>query len=387
MNTGGFLMNSFSFHNPTRIHFGAGQISVIGKEIADAGLSRVLLIAGSGSIKTNGVYKQVTESLQKHGITWVEGWGVQANPTVTRVRELIAVAKQENVQAVLAVGGGSVIDTGKSVAAGFFLNDVWNAFCRKEEILQALPIYTVLTISATGSEMNGNAVITNPEEQKKWAIASPVLYPTATVIDPGVQCSLPFQQTVNGALDATAHILEYYFVDTNPLVTLRIDESILRTIIEMTDLLKANPCDLVARGNLAWSATLALNGISSIGLKGGDWACHQIEHALSALYPKISHGEGLGVIFPAWIEFMSEREPAKFHRWSREVWQEDNPSRALRRFRDKIEAWGSAGRLRDLGIRKADLSKIVDIIMVMPIVGSISRFTASDIESLLMLAY
>ncbi len=380
-------MNSFSFYNPTRIHFGTGQISQIGIEIAAAKHSKVLLIAGGGSINKNSVYTQVTDSLRKQNITWVEGWGVQANPTLTKVRELIAIAKQEQVDGILAVGGGSVIDTAKTVATGFYLHDVWNAFCRKENITKALPIYTVLTISATGSEMNGNAVISNEAEHKKWAIASPLLYPKVTIIDPSVQCSLPFQQTVNGALDATAHILEYYFADSSPVVTLGIDESILRTIVQMTDILKVQPNNLQARGNLAWSATLALNGISGIGLKGGDWACHQIEHALSAVYPKISHGEGLGVIFPAWIEFMSEREPEKFQRWSRNVWQEDNPSKALRRFRDKIESWGSAGSLRDLGIKEADLSKIVDIIMVMPLVGSISRFTASDIESLLMLAF
>lgn len=380
-------MNSFTFYNPTRIQFGKDTIGLIGREIKTAGYQKVLLIAGGGSIRANGVHDTVSKSLIDSKIDFVEGWGVQANPNLAKVRELIQLARAEGVDALLAVGGGSVIDTSKAVAAGYYLNDVWNAFTRREAIQKAMPIFTVLTLSATGSEMNGNAVITNEAERKKWAISSPLLYPKLTIIDPAAQSSLPFRQTVNGALDAMAHILEYYFADPEVWVTLGINDSLMSTIIKCTDLLKDNPQDLVARSNLAWSATLALNGISGVGLRGGDWACHGIEHALSAFNPRIAHGEGLGVIFPAWIEYMADRNPAAFYRWAKNVWNEDSPSKGVHRFREKIESWGSAQSLRDLGLKEEDLPQIMEIVSATPLLGSISRLGAAEVESLLMLSF
>lgn len=380
-------MEAFTFYNPTRISFGVGTIKNLGMELSKAGIKKILLIAGGGSIKQNGVYNQVLDSLTKSGIQSVEAWGVQANPILSKTRNIVSLAKESEVSAVLAVGGGSVIDTAKAVAAGYFATDTWNLFTGKEKLEQALPIYTVLTLSATGSEMNGNAVITNTETRQKWGIGSELLYPRLSIIDPAVQGSLPFKQTANGAIDAMAHILEYYFADDKAIGTLAINDALLKTIVEMTDRLKINPSDLLARGNLAWSATLALNGISGVGLKGGDWACHQIEHAFSALHPDIAHGEGLGVIYPAWIEYMSEKDPSRFLRWAKNVWGEENVSRGVHRFRDKLEAWGMATSLRDLGIKEKELPEILRLIMTYPRIGAVSKFTASEIESLLMLAY
>jgi alcohol dehydrogenase YqhD (iron-dependent ADH family) len=380
-------MEAFSFYNPTRVHFGTGMIRILGREMKDAGIKKVLLVAGGGSIRANGVHSQVVESLKSAGLDWVEGWGVRANPTLAKVRELIELARNESVDAILAVGGGSVIDSAKSVAAGFYMDDIWNAFTGTERINKALPVYTVLTISATGSEMNSFAVITNTDELKKWGIGSPLLFPKVTIIDPSVQCSLPFKQTVNGALDATAHILEYYFANDKAFTTLAVNTGLLKTIVEMTDRLKENSADVVARGNLAWCATLALNGFSGVGMRGGDWACHTIEHSFSALHPDISHGEGLGVVFPAWIEYVSEKDPSRFLPWAKDVWGENSVSKALRRFRDKIESWGAATSLRDLGIKDSDLPLLMDIIMASRTVGTISKFTNTDIEALLMLAF
>lgn len=380
-------MEAFTFHNPTRIHFGEGSIAKLGDELAKAGHKNCIMIAGGGSIKQNGVYDQVMYSLNKAGISCIESWGVQPNPSLAKVREIVSMAKNKPVDAIVAVGGGSVIDTAKAVAAGVYLADPWDAFSKQQAISQALPIYTVLTLSATGSEMNGNSVISNTETMQKWAFYSPLVYPRLSIIDPSVQSSLPFKQTANGAMDAIAHILEYYFAGTKALSTLAIDEALLKTIVEMADRLREHPADLVARANLAWSATLALNGISGAGLKGGDWACHQIEHSFSALYPSIAHGEGLAVIFPAWIEYMSEKNPSAYLRWAQRVWGADSVSMALRRFRDKIESWGLAGSLRDLGIKEKDLGKLKELIMISPKVGAVSRLEASEIEALLMLAY
>ncbi len=380
-------MESFSFHNPTRIHFGAGMIEQLGPELQNAGVRKCLLVAGSGSIRANGVHQQVCDSLRSSQIDWTEAWGVQANPTLEKVRELVALAKTEQVDAVLAVGGGSVIDSAKAAAAGFYLPDIWDAYAGKERVSKALPVFTVLTISATGSEMNGNAVITNTAEKKKWSISSPLLYPRVSIIDPAVQSSLPWRQTVNGALDATAHILEYFFMDERAEATLAIDAALLKTITATTNRLQQDPNDLVARGNLAWSATLALNGISGAGLQGGDWSCHSIEHAFSVLDPRIAHGEGLGVIFPAWIEYVSEKQPERFVYWAQNVYSANSVSHALLRFRDQIETWGSAICLRDLGLHEHQLPDLRDIIMSSRGVGRIHKFSAADIEALLMLAF
>lgn len=380
-------MDSFSFYNPTRVHFGTGMIENIGKEMKKAGIQKALLIAGGGSIRENSVYTQVTESLKTNAIVWTEAWGVQANPTLDKVRELISQAKKEQVDAVLAVGGGSVIDSAKSTAVGVYMDDIWKAYTGEVRIDKALPIFTVLTISATGSEMNSFAVLTNSAAKQKWSIGSPLIFPKVSIIDPSVQCSLPFKQTVNGALDAMAHILEFYFMDGSAIATVAMDGVLLRTIAELTDRLKLNAGDLVARSNLAWIATLALNGYSGVGLKGGDWACHAIEHAFSALYPKIAHGEGLGVIFPAWIKYASEKDPARFTHWAKSVWDAESVSHALRRFREKIASWGSATSLRDLGIKETDLPVLRDIISQARPVGKIVKFTPEEIEELLMLAY
>jgi len=380
-------MEAFTFHNPTRVHFGVGTIAKLGDELGMAGHKHCLMIAGGGSIKQNSVYDQVINSLGKHGIRCTETWGVQPNPSLAKVREIVSAAKIAEVDAIVAVGGGSVIDTAKAVAVGMYLADPWDAFSKKEPITQALPIYTVLTLSATGSEMNGNSVITNTESKQKWAFYSPLVYPKVSIIDPAVQSSLPFKQTANGAMDAIAHILEYYFADAKALSTLAIDEALHKTIIEMADRLQEHPADLVARANLAWCATLALNGISGAGLKGGDWACHQIEHSFSALHPRIAHGEGLGVIFPAWIEYMSEKNPSAYLRWAQKVWGADSVSMALRRFRGKIESWGLASSLRELGIKESELEKLKELIMVSPRIGAVSRLNDTEIEALLMLAY
>jgi len=310
-------MQNFDFMNPTKLVFGKNTMSRIGEEIKYGGYGKVLMIAGGGSIRKNGVYDQVTESLKASGIEWFEVWDVRSNPVLGKVREMIELAKQAECDAILSVGGGSVIDSGKTVSAGYYMDDIWQAFESQNPVMEALPHYTVLTISATGSEMNMVAVLTNEKEKKKWAILGPALYPKVSIIDPSVQASLPWSQTVNGAVDALSHIMEYYFVGGESETTLALDESLSRTIIRMTDQLRENPDDYESRANLAWAATLAFNGISGVGQGMGDWASHGIEHSLSAVNPDIPHGAGLGVIFPAWIEHCQKQNPAIFKRWAK----------------------------------------------------------------------
>lgn len=380
-------MEAFSFYNPTKILFGKKQIAGLGIQMHRDGIKHCILIAGEGSIRNNGAYQQVIESLDQAGIQHIEAWGVQANPRLDKTRQIIQQAKESGTEAVLAVGGGSVIDTAKSVAAGVYLKDIWNAFIRKETIKEALPLYTVLTISATGSEMNGNAVITNMETRQKWGISSTHIYPRLSIIDPSLQSTLTFRQTANGAMDAIAHILEFYFANEEALTTLAINEALLRTIVDMTDRLQKDAYDYTARANLALSATLALNGLSGMGLAGGDWGCHGIEHACSALHPEIAHGEGLGVIVPTWIEYLGEKYPSRFLRWAKAMWHEDSISSAICRFRDKLQSWGLASSLRDLGIKEGELNTLLDLIMQNPSLGGVFKLNKEEVRLLLMLAF
>jgi alcohol dehydrogenase YqhD (iron-dependent ADH family) len=184
-------MENFTLHNPVRIIFGKGTVGQIGGVMKEAGVKRLLLVAGGGSIKKNGVYDAVVRSLTAAGLTWAEAWGVRPNPVLDKAREIIALAQREKVEAVLAVGGGSVIDTAKSVAAGVFLPDIWAAFERQVEVTTALPIFVVLTMSGTGSEMDPLAVLTHEEDLKKWVLRSPALFPATSIIDPTAQRSLP----------------------------------------------------------------------------------------------------------------------------------------------------------------------------------------------------
>jgi len=380
-------MANFVFYNPTRVVFGKGTIKDIGKLMKENGAKKALLVAGSGSIKNNGVYNTVVKSLKDSGVLWVEAWGVRANPVLSKAKEMIDLARKEGVDSVLAVGGGSVIDTAKSVAAGFYLDDIWEAYEHKAGIEKALPVYTVLTISAAGSEMDQFAVLTNEEKKRKWNIASDAIYPKVSIVDPSVQATLPWDQTVNGALDALAHIMEFYFVGKNEETVMAIDEALMRTIIRSVDVLKKDPESYDPRADLAWAATLALNGTSGAGLRGGDWSSHWIEHALSALYPDVAHGAGLGVIFPAWIEYVKEENPATFKRWAKNVWGAKDASSAVKKMRERIKKWGNPVSLREFGVKKEDLGAIADKAIEVGKLGALKELGRAEVLAILKKAY
>ena len=379
-------MNNFVYYNPTRIIFGKDTIPTIGKEIAAFNLKKILIIAGGGSVRKNGVYDSVTESLRRAGIAYVEQWGVQANPTLEHARKVIEFARSESVDGIIALGGGSVIDESKSVAAGYYLNDLWSAFTHTEQISRALPLFVVLTLSGTGSEMNINAVLTNEEEKKKWAIYSVHVAPRFSIIDPSVQSTLPWHQTVNGAIDAMAHTMEFYSVGRDEEMSLALDESIFRTVIQSLDRLQSEPKDYAARASIAWASTLALNGIAGVGLNGGEWACHRIEHGVSAMHPEVAHGAGLAVIVPAWISYISDRNPALFERWARNIWQTNSIPDAVEKMRAKQKSWGAPVTLGELGIAESELTAIAHNAMAIGSIGVLKQFTEEEIVELLRLA-
>jgi len=379
-------MYNFSFQNPTQVLFGQGTIAEIGKQIAARGQRKVLLLAGGGSIRQNGVYAQATQSLNEAGIAFVECWGVQANPVIEKVYEAIDICKREGVDAILAIGGGSVLDSAKAIAAGIYLKDAWNAFERTEAVEKALPLYTILTLSATGSEMNGFAVITKLHERKKWAIGSPLLYPVLSIVDPSVQVSLPWRQTVCGGVDSLSHIMEFYFVGNPADSTLAINTAISRNIVDAVDRLQVKGDDYQSRANLAWGSTMALNGMSGIGLDGGDWSTHMLEHALSAHHPNVAHAEGLAVLFPAWIEYCQSGNQDTFAHWAQAVWDSDSVEDGIAAYRDRLRQWEAPVSLSDLGIDRSEIPAIADTAMMLAPLGKVRPLTREDIVNILELA-
>jgi alcohol dehydrogenase len=379
-------MDDFTFHNPTRIIFGKDTVGKVGGVIKESGVKRVLLVAGGGSIKKNGVYDTVVKSLKEAGVGWVEAWGVRPNPVLAKAREIIALAQKEKVDAVLAVGGGSVIDTAKSVAAGVFLDDIWAAFEGQVEVTRALPLFVVLTMSGTGSEMDPLAVLTHEGDVKKWVLRSPAISPHTSIIDPTVQFSLPWHQTVNGAIDALTHVMEFYFMGTWEETTMALDESLMRTIISMTHTLQQNSENYEARANLAWAASLALNGLTGVGLREGDFASHRIETAMSAVFPEIAHGAGLGVLFPAWILHVKDYNAPTFARWAQNIWGVDSVEAAVEKMRLTFQGWDASITLGELGVQEADIPAIVAAAQKVGVLGRLKELTGVDVAAILRLA-
>jgi hypothetical protein len=376
-------MENFTYENPTRIIFGKDTIALTGTVIKTYGYKKVLLLAGQASIKKNGVYAAAAKSLKASGISWVEVWGVRPNPLLSKVKEAIKIAKAKKVQAILAVGGGSVIDSAKAVAAGVYLRNIWDAFEDKVQVTKALPIFTVLTVSGAASEMNQWAVLTHDEQNKKWGMGADALFPQVSIIDPRVQMSLPWKQTVYGAMDAIAHLMENYFMGTDQEVTLSTSEAVMRTIMDMLDRLQKNPKDYNARANLVWAAGLAHAGLFAVAMHGGDWASHGIQHGIGALHPETAHGAGLAAVFPAWMLYVQKANPAIFKRWSKNVMASPNLANAVRKFRSRLKKWGAPVCLSDLGIDKQEIKAISRNAALQAPLGNLKKLGLKDIEAIL----
>ncbi len=380
-------MRNFVFHNPTKYVFGKDTVKLIGQEIRNFGSKKVLLVAGRGSIKKNGVYDTVIKSLKDNSIEWVELWGVRPNPVLSKVKEGIKLAKEHGVDGVLAVGGGSTIDTAKAIANGMFVDDVWKLYLRKNPIKpnKALPIYVVLTLSATGSEMNGTSVITNEEEKVKWSYRSITNYPKVSIVDPTVQFSLPRIQTANGGSDSLSHILETYLTGKPTDTTVYFDEGLMKSIIDNIDILIQEPDNYEARASFAWAATLAFNGLSLTGL-GGDWAAHAIEHAISALHPDVAHGSGLAVIQPAVVLYREKFNKDITQRWAREIFNVSSTEAGVEKLREKFSSWGLPISLKELGVSESEWEEIAIKAIEFRPKNSWGDLTKEDVFSILRLA-
>ncbi|GAA0311978.1 hypothetical protein GGQ92_001945 [Gracilibacillus halotolerans] len=304
-------MQNFFFHNPTKLYFGQGQLSNLENELDQYG-PNILLVYGGGSIKKSGLYDQVIGLLKKANKQIFELSGVEPNPRATTARKGIDICKKEKIDFILAVGGGSTIDCTKAIAAGAQSEaDIWDIVTKKVHIDEALPFGTVLTLAATGSEMNSGSVITNWETKEKHGWGSPYTYPQFSILDPDFTKTVPRDQTIYGIVDIMSHALEHYFHhEDNTLLQDRMVEGILLTVIETAPKLLENLESTKHRTTILYNGTMALNGMVNMGYHG-DWATHNLEHAVSAVHD-IPHGGGLAILFPHWMEYVIDENPARF---------------------------------------------------------------------------
>lgn len=335
-------MNDFTYYNPTRIEFGRDKENRIGELLTNDGVKRVLLVYGTGSIKKNGLYQRVIASLNEAGVQYVEFGGIVSNPLLSHVYDAIDIVKLNNINAVLAVGGGSVIDSAKAIAAGAVVDmDVWDFFINKSSIEKALPVYTIVTLAAAASEMNGNSVITNEVTKQKYSIASVLINPKISIVNPELMMSVTQEYLAYSAVDIIAHSIEVYFTATDhPNFQSRLVESIIKSVIETTEILIKDPTDYNARAEFAWVSSQALNGLTSSGTGGGNFPNHMVEHALSALF-NIAHGAGLAIVIPAWMKWYKDKNLPQFERFAKEVFGKssaDEGITALSRWFDSIGA-------------------------------------------------
>lgn len=353
-------MYSFEFHNPTKIIFGKDKEALIGGELSKARINKVLLVYGQGSVKRSGLLDRVIISLQENNIEHKEFGGVLSNPVLSHTRQGIELAKQEQVDGILAVGGGSVLDESKAIAVGAIGDtDVWQFFTGKE-VTGALPVFTILTLAATGSEMNGNSVITNEETRQKYNISSPHVYPRVSILNPELTRTVPLNYSAYSAVDAIAHVMEGYFTK-KPGTHLqdRLVESIIKTVIETTDVIMQDPENAAARSQFMWAATLALNGLTPAGIGDYGFPNHMIEHSLSAIY-NIPHGAGLSIVIPAWMKWYKDKNLGQFERFAQEVFGRETADQGIEALEKWFVAIKSPVRLKEVGIASEDINVIAE---------------------------
>jgi len=352
-------MNDFTYYNPTKIELGKDKENNIGEYISQSGIKKVLLVYGTGSIKRGGLYERVIASLKKSNISFKELSGVVSNPLLSKVNEGITIAKNSNIEAVLGVGGGSVVDSAKAISAGVkYDGDVWDFFIHKAQITEALPVFTVMTLSAAASEMNGNSVVMNDETKQKYSIASVLVNPVVSVINPQLMSTVSKDYLAYSAVDVISHCIEVYFTaTTHPKFNSRVVESIIKSIMEVTEILLDNPDNYDARAEFAWVAIQGLNGLTPAGTAGGSFPNHMIEHSLSALY-NVPHGAGLAVVIPAWMKWYKEKNIDQFKRFSKEIFNTDDENEGIKRLENWFSKIGAPVTLNELNISKENLEEI-----------------------------
>ncbi|WP_282139069.1 iron-containing alcohol dehydrogenase [Rossellomorea aquimaris] len=383
-------MNDFTFYNPTKLIFGKGQVEQL-KELVPQYGKKVLVVYGGGSIKRNGLYDQVMSVLKDIDSEVFELSGVEPNPRLSTVRRGVEISKENNIEFILAVGGGSVIDCTKAIAAGAkYDGDAWDLVTKKAFAKEALPFGTVLTLAATGSEMNAGSVITNWETNEKYGWGSPVTFPQFSILDPVNTFTVPKDHTIYGMVDMMSHVFEQYFNNaTNTPLQDRMCESVLTTVIETAPKLINDLENYELRETILYSGTIALNGMLQMGYNG-DWASHNIEHAVSAVYD-IPHAGGLAILFPNWMKHNLKVNPSRFAQLAERVFNVDPAGKseeevALEGIEKLREFWTSIGapsRLADYDIDDSQLDLMADKAMVNDEFGNFNKLNKDDVLAIL----
>lgn len=360
-------MNNFVFYSPTEFVFGKNTEVQVGALARKYGAQKVMIVYGGGSVVRSGLLDRVKQSLQEAGVAYCEMGGVQPNPIDGKVYEGIQLCRREQVDMMLPVGGGSVIDTAKAIAAGaLYDGDFWDFFIGRAKVEKALKVAVVLTIPAAGSEGSGNTVITKTETLQKLGLCAPEhLRPVFSIMNPELTYTLPAYQTACGIADMMAHIMERYFTNTPDVeISDRLCEGTLTAIIKEAYRVKQQPDNYAARANIMWCGTVAHNGICGVG-REEDWASHALEHEISAIY-NVAHGAGLAVIFPAWMAFMAEHNPAKIAQFAHRVFDipksEDLEEMALAgtaRLKHFFRYMGLPVSFKELGIEHPDIDRML----------------------------
>lgn len=361
-------MESFNFYSPTEFVFGRNRESECGELVKKYGGTKVLLHFGSSSAERSGLLGKVRESLKKAEVPFVELGGVQPNPKDSKVYEGIELCRREKVDFILSVGGGSCIDSAKAIAIGVLYDgDFWDFYAGKASIRKALPVGTVLTIAAAGSEGSPSSVVTKEEGGLKRGVGSDIIRPKFSVLNPEWTCSLPAYQTACGATDIMAHVFERYFTNTPEVeITDRLCEAVLLTMLKEVPRVIQNPECYEARANIMWAGTVAHNDIVGVG-RSQDWNSHGLEHELSGLYD-VAHGAGLAVIMPAWMEYVMNHNVMRFAQMACRVFgcnmdfenPENTAKAGIREFRRFLSKIGMPINFEELGAKPEDIPLMVE---------------------------
>ncbi len=383
-------MNSFNFFNPTKIIFGENAINNLANEVKN--YKNILFTYGGGSIKKNGIYNKVIQILKNKNV--IELDGIMPNPRKEKVYEGIELCKNNNIDFILAVGGGSVIDCSKAIAIGAKTDkDFWQTFYIDwEECTDAIPLGTILTLSATGTEMDSGSVITDWENHIKTHYDSEHMFPKFSILDPSYTYTLPKEQTIYGSIDILAHVFEQYFsMPDESNLSDNLAEAIIRTVIDNLEIAIENPNNYNARANLMWCSTMALNGIIGLG-KEQDWNSHQIEHALSGIYD-IAHGAGLAIVFPNWMKYVYKNSINKFKKYAVNIWNVDTKNKTeeeialegINKTKEYFSRVGAPVTLSEVNIPESDIDKIVETVILTG-EGSYLKINKEDIKNILISA-
>ena len=389
-------MNNFVFYSPTEFVFGKATEMQVGALARKHGARKVMIVYGGGSVVRSGLLDRVKQSLREAGIEYCLMGGVQPNPVDTKVYEGIEFCRREQADMLLPVGGGSVIDTAKAIAAGvLYEGDFWDFYIGKAKVTKALKVAVVLTIPAAGSEGSGNTVITKLDGLQKLSLRVPeVLRPVFSIMNPELTYTLPPFQTACGVADMMAHIMERYFTNTQEVeIGDRLCEGTLMAIINEAPKVMRNPEDYGARANLMWAGMIAHNGTCGVGCEE-DWASHFLEHEISAIYG-VTHGAGLSVIFPAWMTWMVEHNVGKIAQYAVRVWgvpeSEDKKAVALEGI-GKLKAFfnslGLPVTFKELGVENPDIYRLADSLHRNKgeLVGNYVKLTKQDSKEIYRLA-